>query len=211
MPSETLRVGRDITVDERKAAVLQAALICIAAMGYENVRWRDVARETGISIGALQHYFISRDDLLAQAFAQASRDLLNDWAAALSAELPPWARIEALIDSVVNRDRLRERCCVWVDFAAAAARNERIRLAFGEVYDQWGHVVGAAIDDGCTSGDFRLRLAKDLVVELILEQLDGGILSIASGLGSPDGSQLHDAALALAGLLLDYAAPAETA
>jgi hypothetical protein len=41
-----------------------------------------------------------------------------------------------------------------------------------------------------------------MLVELILEQLDGGILGIASGIGGIDGPRLRESTIALADVLL---------
>lgn len=211
MATGALRVGRDITADERRTAVLRAALTAIAAVGYETVRLRDVARESGLSVGALQHHFETRDDLVAQAFQQASDDLLRGWADTLSTDLSPWERIEALVTHLVERDSLRDRCLIWVEFGAAAARHDVIREAFGAVNERWAEIVRTAVHDGTATGDFNPRLPQEVVVEVLLEQIDGGILSVASGLGRVDGRRLRASTLALAGALLDHrvSAPAD--
>jgi len=202
MSAETLRVGRDITADERRTEVLRAALSCIAESGHEGVRLRDVAREAKVSIGALQHYFETRDDLIAQAFQQASEDLLDTWAQQVKTSLGPWERITALVDGLVDRESLRERCLIWIEFANAAARHDETREAFSAVYRQWTEIITGAIEDGTHEGSFTPVLPTQVIVDLILEQLDGGILGIASGVGDLDGSRLRDNALALAGVLL---------
>jgi len=195
-------VGRDITADERRTEVLRAALSCIAASGYESVRLRDVAREANVSIGALQHYFDTRDDLITQAFQQASEDLLDTWAAHLDGGLGPWERIAALIDDLVNRESLRERCLIWIEFANAAARHDETREAFAAVYRRWAEIITGAIEDGARDESLTPALPTGVIVDLILEQLDGGILGIASGVGDLDGGRVRDNALALAGVLL---------
>jgi len=202
MSTETLRVGRDITADERRTEVLRAALSCIAASGHESVRLRDVAREAKVSIGALQHYFDTRDDLITQAFKQASEDLLDTWARHLDAGLDPWERIAALIDGLVDREPLRERCLIWIEFANAAARHDETREAFAAVYRQWTEIIAGAIEDGIRDGSFAPILPARVIVDLLLEQLDGGILGIATEVGDLDGSRLRENAVALAGALL---------
>ena len=48
----------------RKRAILDATLRLVAAQGAGAVRLRDVARESGVSVGSLQYYFDSRDQLV---------------------------------------------------------------------------------------------------------------------------------------------------
>lgn len=208
MQSSMPRVGRDITAEDRRAQILRAALTCIAATGHESVRLRDVAREAKVSIGALQHHFDTRDELIAQTFRQTSEDLLDTWAEQTRADLAPWERIAGLVDSLVRRRSLRQRCVIWIEFAHAAARHDETRTAFRAVYRRWSQIITNAIQDGARAGDFHPILPVPTIVELILEQLDGGILGIASGVGGLDGPRLRRNTLTLAGALLDHT-PAE--
>ena len=55
--------------EAKKFAIIQATLDAIVAKGPAAVRLGDVAKAVGMSIGTVQYYFESRDDLLAQAFS----------------------------------------------------------------------------------------------------------------------------------------------
>jgi AcrR family transcriptional regulator len=199
------RVGRDITVEERRASVLAAAVGCIAESGWETVRLRDVAARAGVSIGLLQHYFESREQLIAQAFGLASRDILEQ--APTEADLDPWARIVGLVEHLSGRDDLRAQCLLWVEFAAAASRHDAIRGAFAAIYDEWGARLRAAVDAGVASGELVPVLAVDDAVEVILEQIDGCILAIASGLDRVDGARMRELTLHSAAALLGRRTP----
>jgi len=202
MPSPMPRVGRDITAEDRRTQILRAALNCIAATGHESVRLRDVAREAEVSIGALQHHFDTRDELIARTFQQASEDLLDTWAEQADVDLAPWERIVAFVDDLMNRESLRQRCVIWIEFAHACARHDETRAAFTAVYRRRSKIVADAVRDGTRAGDFHPTLPTPMLVELILEQLDGGILGIASGIGDIDGPRLRESTIALADVLL---------
>ena len=62
-----------MSLSERMArqceTVLRVAVQQIAERGYDSVRLRDVATNAGVSIGLLQHYFGSREDLRGRLFA----------------------------------------------------------------------------------------------------------------------------------------------
>ncbi len=202
MASSAGRVGRDLTVDERKTAVLRAALECIAASGYDNVRLRDVATNAGVSIGLLQHYFDTRDELVAAAFHLASEDILHRWERLLAEAGSPWDRIVALVEQLTARDNLRQRCLVWVDFSAAAARHEQTRDAFRAIYERWDTIVSTAVREGRDSGEFHPIVPDDHLVEILLNQIDGGMMSIASGLDRLSGQRMRQVTLAMASALL---------
>jgi AcrR family transcriptional regulator len=55
--------------EAKKSAIIQATLDAIVARGPADVRLGDVAKAVGMSIGTVQYYFESRDELLAQAFS----------------------------------------------------------------------------------------------------------------------------------------------
>lgn len=202
MTARTPRVGRDITAEERRTAVLAAALECIAETGWQDVRLRDVATAAGVSIGLLQHYFDNREQLVAQAFGQASRDFLDQAAAVNPADGSAWSRVVSLLEPLIDRDDLRTRCLLWVEFATAAARHAEIRDAFGAIYDAWHGRLRDAVIAGVASGELAPAMAVDDVVEAILEQIDGCIVVVASGLERATGERMRTLTLGTAAALL---------
>jgi AcrR family transcriptional regulator len=59
--------------DARRRQIADALLRLAAAEGLESVSLRHVAAEAGVSMGAVQHYFRSKDQMLAFAFEHQSR------------------------------------------------------------------------------------------------------------------------------------------
>jgi AcrR family transcriptional regulator len=198
------RVGRDLTAQERRTAVLRAAIECMATSGYDSLRLRDVAKAAGVSVGLLQHYFETRDELVAQAFRQASEDLLSDWAAAQAVESGPWERLDALVSQLAGRGDLRRHSLVWVQFAIAAARQPSMREGFRDIYNKWYGLVQVALEDGVAAGIFQPILPVQDVVEMILSHIDGCELNIASGAEAMTGERMRALTLRLAAALLDY-------
>ena len=64
-------------LSRRKQAILDATLRLVAAQGAAAVRLRDVARAAGVSVGSLQYYFDSRDQLVRAAFDQHARAVVD--------------------------------------------------------------------------------------------------------------------------------------
>lgn len=60
--------GRGAAHDERRGAILEAVFAIIDAEGTHQVSIRRVAEQAGVSVGRVQHYFPSKDDLLTAAF-----------------------------------------------------------------------------------------------------------------------------------------------
>ncbi|ALG10451.1 TetR/AcrR family transcriptional regulator [Kibdelosporangium phytohabitans] len=60
--------GRGAAHDERRGAILDAVFTIVDTEGTEQVSIRRVAERAGVSVGRVQHYFPTKDDLLNAAF-----------------------------------------------------------------------------------------------------------------------------------------------
>ena len=52
---------------ERRAHIVEALLTIVGQRGIDAVSLREVAQEAGVSMGAVQHYFASKDEMLSYA------------------------------------------------------------------------------------------------------------------------------------------------
>ena len=199
-----MRVGRDITAEERRRDVLRAAVHCLAASGYEAVRLRDIAKQAGVSTGLLQHHFDTREELLEQAFQQASTDLLDKWNALAGREDPPWGRIVALVEQVSKHEDVRRHCVTWIEFAAASARHDSLRRSFADIYAAWQQLLRAAVVDGVDAGDFAPVLPVDEIVSIVLAHIDGCELALAADIGVMTGDRVGEQTLDLVRALLSH-------
>jgi AcrR family transcriptional regulator len=185
----------DVRGDVRRAEVLAAGVRVLRRMGFERMRLRDVAKEAGVSIGLLQHYFETREQLAQECFAAACGERARDFAQSALAEGSAWERISQMIDHAFGAAALHKRAAMWVDLCAAAGRDPGLRREAALVQDVWRAPLAAAISDGEASGEFRLRLDADATVEALLALVDGA--EVAATIGGNDFSpgRLHTAAL----------------
>jgi AcrR family transcriptional regulator len=205
MPTRSaLRVGRDITAEQRSDDVLRAALSCLAHQGYDNLRLRDIAREAEVSVGVLQHYFDSREQLLEQAFALAARDMWALWDDIMSRHDDPWARIAALLDGIFVRPQSVRHSARFLEHAAVASRNEQVRMAFLSTYDRWNILFHEAVAEGIENGTFAPALSVDDVVASILTSIDGCELAIAAHVPGMTSERSGELTRTLARHLLQY-------
>jgi len=198
------RVGRDLSVEERRLQILRAAAKCLADRGYEAVRLKDIADEAGVTTGALQYYWESRELLLEQAFEQVSIDLLERWAAATAEVEHPWQQIVALVDQLAAAPDVRRHCSLWTEFAAAAGRHPYLRAGFASIYDSWRQVLTRAVTDGVRRHLFAPVVEVVQVVTVLLTHLDGCELALAADIGAMDADRLRSLTLRLAADLLRY-------
>ncbi len=101
---------------DQRARILVAAEAVIRERGLNQTRLRDVAAAAGVSTGMVQHYFDSRDRLLAEAFQYNNRRRAEAWGHAAVSSADAWGKIESLITHALDPRRLAERSAVYVDF-----------------------------------------------------------------------------------------------
>jgi AcrR family transcriptional regulator len=191
-----------LTPAEKRLHVLRAAIEVLAERGYEGTRLQDVARAAGVSVGLLQHYFGTRENLLSEAFEQVSRDRLDAYGEMVGGDEDPWRRIVTLVEQVVLDPHLTENAAIWTEFAASAARHPSLRAPLRRTYDGWRALVFDAIADGVRLGVFRPRFAVDDVVDLVVTILDGAELAVNAEIGSMSGERMRALVLSAAGLAL---------
>jgi AcrR family transcriptional regulator len=163
---------------ERKPQILAAAARVIAERGLDDTRLTDVAREARVSVGTVQHYFGTRDQLLLEAFAYEAETALERWFAAVDGKADGWAQVMALIDAVLAQQTFRARWTRWLEFWARGTRDPRLRVEMDAVFEQWRGTVARAIEAGVRTGMFSPKLPVDDVVDRTVAAFDGLALQV---------------------------------
>jgi AcrR family transcriptional regulator len=202
MPLTNLADVPTAELPEPAAEILRAAVAQIAVSGYERVRLRDIAVAAGVSIGLLQHYFDTREALLAQAFTRHCDELTAGWAQLRDADAAAWPRLVELVDRVARHPELRLRAAVWTELAAAAARHEELRPALARAYGAWRELIASIAHDGVASGAFAPAVPVDDAVDALLATIDGALLAVAGGVAAMTGERLAALVLGVARELL---------
>jgi DNA-binding transcriptional regulator YbjK len=149
----------------RRAGLLAAAVDLLTEGGFAAVTHRAVAHRAGLPLAATTYYFTSRDQLLAEAFAQlveTELDTMRDW---LHTHGPT-----ALPDHIAAADHTRQ-LGLW-ELYVHAGRDPVLR----QIARRWtdGCVRLLAESLGLPPGDPRVRLLyttmSTLWLELLVEQ-----------------------------------------
>ncbi|MGE3066089.1 MAG: TetR/AcrR family transcriptional regulator [Hyphomicrobiaceae bacterium] len=91
---EALAKNGEAPASEAGRRMLGAAASLFARNGYHATSIRDLARELGLTVGALYAHFPSKDRLLAAVYAEGIRRIDAAVEAAVAAERDPWDRLE---------------------------------------------------------------------------------------------------------------------
>jgi len=81
-----------------RAKVLTATIDCLVERGYANTSTRHIAKRAGMTVGALQHHFASKADLMAAALQTLGDRMADEFIAEAPTEGDPSERIPQLLD-----------------------------------------------------------------------------------------------------------------
>mgnify|MGYP000061170445 CR=1 FL=1 len=76
-PRGPLRKFRRQTPDQRRQALMEATLRCLAEHGAEKTSIRTICREAGVSVGLINHYYSGKEALIADVYERVANDLLD--------------------------------------------------------------------------------------------------------------------------------------
>jgi AcrR family transcriptional regulator len=79
---------------ETRGRILAAAASWFAEHGYAATSIRDIAREVGVTVGAIYVHFASKDRLLAAVYEEGVRRIGEAVDAAIKSSNEPWERLE---------------------------------------------------------------------------------------------------------------------
>jgi AcrR family transcriptional regulator len=158
---------------DRRDEILAAATTVMARMGFERMRLRDVATEAGVSIGLLQHYFETREQLGREAFSSICGERAACFAEAAIGTGSAWERVERCLRYALVTPNLVERSRVWVELCAASSRDDGLRQQAARVQAAWRAPLLAAILSGAASGEFNPVVSPEAATDTILALIDG--------------------------------------
>lgn len=170
-------------MDEQRERILRAAADVLAERGFDAGRLRDVATASGVSIGALQHHFETRDALFREAFAWSADDLVARWRTAAAEANSAWRRFELLVTALTTDPTLGRRCATWTEFCAIASRREELREGVRRVQAEWRALIDDIVRQGLRSEEFQPAVPPDLATGSLLALVDGCEMAVASGSG----------------------------
>lgn len=154
------------STQERQLEIADAALRVIAEKGIAAFTMDRLAREIGMTSGALFRHFASREAILAAAVARAEALLRASFP---STALGPLARIEAFVQArtaLVGSNAGLAQLVFSEQFTKALDGSSRERLQ--QVMEASQRFLGEALSEGQTSGSIRRDLPADHLSALIM-------------------------------------------
>ena len=137
--------------DDRRQAIVDAALAVAFRKGLAGTTVRDVAAEMNTSSGLIHHYFASMDEVLAAAFEQAAAADLAVTVAAMDSAADP---IDKLVAYLVSYTKVDQDWAfqIWLDAWSEASRRPAVQRASVGLNVAWQQLLVKAIESGIEQG-----------------------------------------------------------
>jgi AcrR family transcriptional regulator len=164
--------------EERRAAIVDAALEVMQRQGIASTTVRDVAAAMGTSSGLIHHYFASMDDLLAAAFEEAASRDLEESLAAMRDGRTCVERLALFLDSYTRADQERAMQ-LWLDAWAEASRRPALQRTSRRLNQEWQAQLASVIRAGVRAGEMTC-VDPDAQAWQLLSLLDGLALQVVA-------------------------------
>lgn len=153
----------------RRSEILCGAIRVIAREGVVAAKLKDIARESGVSLGLIQHYFDTRENLIDAAFVAMMQVISRGHPLPTEAEIDPLQFLyEVNRRHVFGTVSFPERWGFWSELWAASGRSEHARDVAKQIYELWAQPIEAAL--GQLKDQGRLPVGAE-PVELTTEML----------------------------------------
>jgi AcrR family transcriptional regulator len=143
--------------DIRRVELIAATLRIMSEQGFERATVRDIARAAGASVGSVNYYFKSKDDLLHAAIAETDAQFRSHVRAAVAETSGHAEKLERVVELCFPDDELEgPDWGVFVDLWHQASRLESYRAIFQEASAEWVELLSDVLVDGAADGTFHL-------------------------------------------------------
>lgn len=185
--------------EERRGQIAEALWRIAAARGLDGASLRDVAAEAGISLGQLQHYFTSKDDMIVFALGHIERLAQHRIRTRIEA-LPgaPTPRVvlrETLAEMLPLDEASRTGYLVQISYFVRAVHDERLRTHAQEGIASLRAFFADQLKTAIAQGEVSADRDPDREAALLIALTDGlsaaALMEYDSPRGALDLLELH--------------------
>lgn len=161
------------------AQIVQAAIRVLARQGYARTSLLDIAREAGMSKGAVHYHFPSKEALIEVVLAEAcdvvQRRTLEAWPADQPALLGLRRALEALWEVRASRT---DEALVVADLLAQSLSDPKLRPRLAEFYERAAEQMRTALGANFAAAGLEPRIPMDVLPRIVVGLLDGLVMQI---------------------------------
>jgi len=140
--------------ENRRRAILDAAVAVVVERGYASARVSDIARRAGTSTGTVHYYFPTKVDVLDAALQHASERSHQRHRAELVTLAEPREQLLRLIDLQIPDADVADEWAIWLEFWNEARGRDELRERNHEIYTRWVGMIESIVRNGQRQGQF---------------------------------------------------------
>jgi AcrR family transcriptional regulator len=144
---------RTLTVEQRRADILEATRRVVLERGFGHTRIADVAAELGVSTGLIHYHFASKDELLAETLRDTAADIRRLEESVAGHGGGPIERLDRVLQEYLPSAERDQSWVLWIDAWGDALRSPRLREISEELDTAWARVLETVIEDGVAAGE----------------------------------------------------------
>ena len=168
------KMPKVVDIEARRKELAEAVWRVIRHQGLERASVRNVAREAGMSMGALRHYFGTQEELLAFAMRLVLQRARQRVEALDLTACGPQAAVEAILREALPLDaERRAEAEVWLALTGRALADPALRALSQESYDLLQELCRYLIGTLVESGLAAPGLDVDLEAKRLYAMVDG--------------------------------------
>ncbi|EMT50184.1 transcriptional regulator [Brevibacillus borstelensis AK1] len=159
--------------EAKRAHLIEQATRCLAEKGYASVSLRDIARESGVSLGILHYYFASKEDLLLSVISGYKERFLQELEEDLIlGPVTGWqTRLSSLLRKVMTEDRNLHR--LWYDLQVQAMYVDAFRQPVREIRERLYTLISRMLEKLLSEKGQNTPPPSQEWVHLLYTALDG--------------------------------------
>ena len=157
---------------QRRWAILKAASQVISRRGVHHTRLVDIADEARVSVGMIQHYFRSRNNLVRETFQWKLEESLASYGTGLQDDSTAWQHVESLC-RMLTREPFEAINSLWLEFFSLCNRDPEFAALGSELWERWSGQVRAVVEKGIDDGEFTTGSSPDDVAARFVSLADG--------------------------------------
>ena len=162
---------REKATSQRRAKILEAAVMCFLENGYHQTGVRDIAKRAGVSLGNLYNHFPGKHDVLAE-IAALERAELTPFLKLLAEPSPALEVLDRFVTAYATYLAAPENIMLTIEITSEAIRKPDIGTLFLANRSELVTALASVIERGVAGGDLRADLDPDEASQLIIELID---------------------------------------
>ncbi len=199
--------------EKSAAQIVSAATRVLARQGYARSSLLDIAREAGMSKGALHYHFPTKEALVAKVLENALETVANRTLSAWEqASGDPFESLRSAIRELWDVRRMRtDEVAVIADLLAQSLYDPQLRPQLADYYRTATEQVNGRLLPHLAVIGLRPKVAPELLPRILVGLLDGLVMQHFVDETAIDPSELVRAVEAMASALFELAPPAPSA